>query len=756
MVVVGVHALFTSLDLKSETTKMIDKALACTSVLKHIKKNLTTLIDFQSGSCSSNQEHITRIWIDLNQKSFFIKTSEESSSFGLNVLLFVTTANSTTYILRNGFSVRGYKVVDTQTEVLNITSVIRLKDQINEQQENLMISAEANKVIDALLEDLIIRLRANELWNSRFVALSDKDILNETNIKWRWEKLQFNIIKRWIEKGNKRIIDAPSGSGRFSIALAREYPESNVLGIDLLPRALTLAEHGARLQNVANVNFQQVDILVLPEILRYDPKFDVVVSVGLAQNMTEDDLVVLVESFVRIVKPGGEVIISAPNGQGPIYRLWKLIVGKNLKYRFGLERSVSREEIIKLLQKQHLVEIEIEGTDPLYGLRKMYHVDPETGSAIPFWWSKYSRMLGQSLDYFFVDPLDWITKGWVSRQFGNDFIVKGKIPSRFENTPIGVRLISSDIETESLRDIVEDQFRAVRGQQSEKGEKLVFYDRLETKCDLEFPLSLRGELFKIRFFPQEPQELGERIIKDLPLLRFALSENINEIFDVYPRRKIYADKHLILCFSGDGDVRQSMYLDGLRAGFRFLKGMGVGYFGFFNAATPTKDSFHYQFFGDPNDQWPIWRNLEKSLLAIDGERLYGVDDVSVGNLTGWPITAPIFQSTDPESLANAIWEEINPERLSENTIPDLIFTHARDGRLKVILILRDKVESLENPKTFYPENIDSYGTFGCMELAGMILMKWDDQIYQSLKNNIELTAERVTRAFAETTLPFVV
>jgi hypothetical protein len=199
-----------------------------------------------------------------------------------------------------------------------------------------------------------------------------------------------------------------------------------------------------------------------------------------------------------------------------------------------------------------------------------------------------------------------------------------------------------------------------------------------------------------------------------------------------------------------------MYLDGLRAGLSFLKGMGAGYFGFFNAATPTRNNFHYQFFGDLNDPWPIWQNVDRGLVTIEQERLYGIDDVTVGNLVGWPITAPIFQSRNPDSLASAIWKEIEPKKLSQNTISDLIFNHSQDGRLKVILILRDKVEAMRKPTTFYPEDIDSYGTFGCMEFAGIILMIWKNEIYESLKENIELTAERVKKALKETTLPFVI
>ncbi len=618
----------------------------------------------------------------------------------------------------------------------------------------MIISLEASEVIIDLLEDLMSRLRTIELWASRFIVRSDDDVLDETSIRWRWEKLQFKIIKRWVEANCKRIIDVPSGSGRFSIALAREYPEFNVLGVDLLFKALNLANYGASLQNITNVKFRQADILVLPEILRYEFKFDVAVSIGLIQNMTEDDVWAIVNALIEVINRRGKIIISAPNGHSPIYQLWKMIVGRNLKYRFGLERNVSPQEIIKLFKRLHLEEVEIEGTDPLYGLRKMYRVDPETGSAIPFWWSKYSRALGQFLDIYFIDPLDRITGGWVSRQFGNDFIIKGVIPPSLENVSIGVCLIASHIEASSLRDAIEDQFRAVRSQQDEAGKRLISYDRLNTKYDLEFPLSSHGELFKIRFFPVESDE---NISDNWPLLRFALSENVRATFDVYPRNKIYADKHLVLCSSGNNNrVRQSMYLDGLKAGIRFLKGMGVGYSGFFNAAAPTMDSFHYQFFGDPDDQWPIWQNLENGLVTINEERLYGINDVSVGNLAGWPIIAPIFQSADPESLVDAIWKEINPGKLSENTVSDLIFTYATDGRLKVILILRDKTKALKNPQTFYPEDIESYGTFSGMEFAGIILMKWKKSIYQSLKDDLDTTVARVKRAFAETTLPFVI
>lgn len=70
------------------------------------------------------------------------------------------------------------------------------------------------------------------------------------------------------------ILDIGCGSGAISIALAKYFPNSNVLAIDISNTALQIAKENASINNIYNINFRKLDILreIPPK------KFDVIVS----------------------------------------------------------------------------------------------------------------------------------------------------------------------------------------------------------------------------------------------------------------------------------------------------------------------------------------------------------------------------------------------------------------------------------------------------------------------------------------------
>lgn len=75
-------------------------------------------------------------------------------------------------------------------------------------------------------------------------------------------------------KNDINILDIGSGSGAISITLAKEFPESNVKGIDISQKAIELANENKELNKVNNVDFVLSNLF---EAIK-DEKFDLIVS----------------------------------------------------------------------------------------------------------------------------------------------------------------------------------------------------------------------------------------------------------------------------------------------------------------------------------------------------------------------------------------------------------------------------------------------------------------------------------------------
>lgn len=85
---------------------------------------------------------------------------------------------------------------------------------------------------------------------------------------WLIEKLQP------IKNEQLRILDLCTGSGCIALALAKALPESTVIGIDINPEAISLANTNKKLNKIINVNFVQSNLY--EKLTRQT--FDIIVS----------------------------------------------------------------------------------------------------------------------------------------------------------------------------------------------------------------------------------------------------------------------------------------------------------------------------------------------------------------------------------------------------------------------------------------------------------------------------------------------
>ena len=98
------------------------------------------------------------------------------------------------------------------------------------------------------------RFRQNEI--NRNVIQPGKDIFN--HIKGNWNKEQFN-------NGQPLVVELACGRGEFTVGLARQYPESNFVGVDIKGSRIWKGSTIAIAEGLENVAFLRSQIEQLDE-----------------------------------------------------------------------------------------------------------------------------------------------------------------------------------------------------------------------------------------------------------------------------------------------------------------------------------------------------------------------------------------------------------------------------------------------------------------------------------------------------------
>lgn len=131
-----------------------------------------------------------------------------------------------------------------------------------------------------------------------------------------------------IPEGAPRILDVCTGTATSAIALAHAHPRSEIVGVDLSPDMMAIAQNKLRKRGVSNVTIHAMDAAALDFP---DGAFDAAtISFGLHEMAYELMVQVLAETQ-RVVKDGGHLAIVDWDQEGGLVGLPQALFLKTLE-----------------------------------------------------------------------------------------------------------------------------------------------------------------------------------------------------------------------------------------------------------------------------------------------------------------------------------------------------------------------------------------------------------------------------------------
>ena len=120
--------------------------------------------------------------------------------------------------------------------------------------------------------------------------------------------LPYEAALESVEPSPKRALDLGTGTGQGAFALARRFPEAEVVGADVAARMLERARANTPADVAGRVRFEPADASALPYA---DESFDLV---------THANMIPFFDEVARVLAPGGQALFAWSGGdETPIY-----------------------------------------------------------------------------------------------------------------------------------------------------------------------------------------------------------------------------------------------------------------------------------------------------------------------------------------------------------------------------------------------------------------------------------------------------
>lgn len=125
-----------------------------------------------------------------------------------------------------------------------------------------------------------------------------------------------SVVQRHSPSSHSFILDLGVGPGLLSVEIFRKMPQATIIGIDPLIKMLQLAK-----ENIKNADFQTFEPVVgiSENIPLKNNTVDVIASRFSLSYWTQPNK--SFQEMMRVLKPGGKVVLEALNHDFPIWKL---------------------------------------------------------------------------------------------------------------------------------------------------------------------------------------------------------------------------------------------------------------------------------------------------------------------------------------------------------------------------------------------------------------------------------------------------
>jgi SAM-dependent methyltransferase len=204
---------------------------------------------------------------------------------------------------------------------------------------------------------------------------------------WRKHKYISDYMLRWYDflsglskeylPDKKRVLETGCGSAGGIVIFARDGHDAS--GIDISSVAIEKAR-----KEYPSVNFLCENLFEMPFA---DESFDLVFNSGLIEHFKYPENIKAIKAMVRVLKPGGRLIMAAPNTLCLWYILGKKLLIKLGKWSYGYEDSYS-----PYLFKKYISEVTEIKLEKIHGIQSFPMVAFPGFELVPL---RYRKVIAQ-------------------------------------------------------------------------------------------------------------------------------------------------------------------------------------------------------------------------------------------------------------------------------------------------------------------------------------------------------------------------